>query len=50
MDRKDYDKGWAAGANATPAKVEAADRRQAPAAWYLGFFDREAGAEKYESL
>lgn len=45
-----YDKGWKAGQDPTPAKVEAADKRRAPAAWYLGFFDAESGAIKYESL
>jgi peptidoglycan hydrolase-like protein with peptidoglycan-binding domain len=45
-----YDKGWKAGQDATPAKVAAADKRREHPHWYLGFFDREAGNEKYAGV
>ena len=48
--RKSYDKGWKAGQNPTPAKVEAADKRRENSFWYIGFFDAESGSTKYAGI
>jgi len=45
-----YRRGWKAGANPTPEATTRADRRRETAAWYAGFFDREAGRPMYATL
>jgi hypothetical protein len=50
QQRKQYDAGWRSGQTPTAARVEAADRRRAPAAWYIGFFDAEGGNAKYAGI
>ena len=47
---KAYLAGWKAGQEPTARKVAIADNRRAPAAWYIGFFDAEAGATKFAGM
>tara|TARA_R110000737_G_scaffold16348_1_gene33529 strand:- start:89 stop:295 length:207 start_codon:yes stop_codon:yes gene_type:complete len=48
--RKAYLAGWKAGQDATAEKITRADSRKAPVAWYIGFYDAEAGNTQFAGM
>lgn len=45
--KKDYERGWRAGASGSMTALERADGRNEPSAWYDGYLDYATGREKW---